>query len=191
MRATARARLTAPWPMLLLPVLLAAMDAALVAKNSSWWELTLSGLATGALLLRRRCPLLTLLLVLPGTFVNYIWIAPITAVYSVAAYRPGLRTTTLCASVFALVEFFHWPLEDHPLALDRDNALYAIQCVMLGAAPAAIGLLARTRTELAARLDELTEGRHRENRLLADRVLSTERPGWPGRCTMWSRTRSA
>ncbi|GAA1140425.1 signal transduction histidine kinase [Kitasatospora gansuensis] len=175
MRATARARLTAPWPMLLLPVLLAAMDAALVAKNSSWWELTLSGLATGALLLRRRCPLLTLLLVLPGTFVNYIWIAPITAVYSVAAYRPGLRTTTLCASVFALVEFFHWPLEDHPLALDRDNALYAIQCVMLGAAPAAIGLLARTRTELAARLDELTEGRHRENRLLADRVLSTER----------------
>ncbi|MFJ9520319.1 sensor histidine kinase [Kitasatospora sp. NPDC101801] len=175
MRAAVRARLTAPWPMLLLPVLLAAMDAALVARNSSWWELTLSGVATGALLLRRRFPLLTLLLVLPGTFVNYIWIAPITAVYSVAAYRPGLRVTTLSASVFALVEFFHWPLEDHPLALDRDNALYAIQCVMLGAGPAALGLLARTRTELAARLDELTEGRQRENRLLADRVLSTER----------------
>ncbi|WP_405018608.1 histidine kinase [Kitasatospora sp. NBC_00070] len=175
MRAAARARLTAPWPMLLLPLLLAAMDAALVARNSSWWELTLSGLATGALLLRRRFPLLTLLLVLPGTFVNYIWIAPITAVYSVAAYRPGLRVTTLSASVFALVEFFHWPLEDHPLALDQDNALYAIQCVMLGAGPAALGLLARTRTELAARLDELTEGRQRENRLLADRVLSTER----------------
>ncbi|BFV58098.1 histidine kinase [Kitasatospora sp. CMC57] len=175
MRADVRARLTAPWLMLLLPVLLAALDAVLVAKDSPWWELALSGLATVALLLRRRLPLLTLLLVLPGTFVNFIWIAPISAVYSVAAYRPGLRTTTLCASVFALVEFFHWPLEDHPLAFDRDNALYAIQCVMLGAAPAAIGLLARTRTELAARLDELTEGRHRENRLLADRVLSTER----------------
>ncbi|MER5861789.1 histidine kinase [Kitasatospora sp. NPDC002040] len=174
-RAGRPAWLTAPWLMLLVPVLLAAMDAALVAKGSSWWELALSVLATAALLLRRRCPLLALLLVLPGTFVNYIWIAPITAVYSVAAYRPGLRITTLCASVFALVEFFHWPLQDHPLALDRDNALYAIQCVMLGAAPAAIGLLARTRAELAARLDELTMGRQRENRLLADRVLSTER----------------
>jgi signal transduction histidine kinase len=174
-RAATRARLTAPWLMLLLPVLLSALDSALVAKDSSGWELALSALAAGALLLRRRRPLLTLLLVLPGAFVNYIWIAPISAVYSIAAYRPGLRMTTICASVFALVEFFHWPLEDHPLALDRDNALYAIQCVMLGAAPAAIGLLARTRTELAARLDELTQGRQRENRLLAERVLSTER----------------
>ena len=81
----------------------------------------------------------------------------------------------LCATVFALVEFFHWPLSDHPLALDRDNTLYAIQCVMLAAGPAAVGLLARTRRELADRLSELTRGRQRESRLLADRVLATER----------------
>ncbi|MFJ8040193.1 sensor histidine kinase [Kitasatospora sp. NPDC096147] len=166
---------TAPWLMLLLPVLAAGVDAALVAAGSTWWELLLSALATGSLLLRRRYPLLTMVLVLPGTFLNYIWIAPVIAVYSVAAYRPGLRAPTVSATVFALVEFFHWPLEDHPLALDRDNALYAIQCVMLGAGPAALGLLARTRKELAERLAELTEGRQREHRLLAERVLSTER----------------
>ena len=44
---------TAPWLMLLLPVLAAAVDAALVAKDSAWWEMVLSGLATGALVLRR------------------------------------------------------------------------------------------------------------------------------------------
>jgi signal transduction histidine kinase len=170
------ARFTAPWLMLLLPALMAALDAALVSKGAAWWEVTLSGLATVALLLRRRLPVLVLLLTLPGTFVNYIWIAPMTAVYSVAADpRSRLRTTAACATAFALTEFFHWPLSDHPLALDRDNALYAIQCVMLAAGPAALGLLARTRRELADRLDDLTRGQERESRLLAERVLATER----------------
>jgi signal transduction histidine kinase len=118
---------------------------------------------------------LVLLLTLPGSFVNYIWIAPITAVYSVAAYRARVAVSVLCASVFALVEFFHWPLADHPFALDRDNALYAIQCLMLAAGPAALGLLSRTRRELAHRLDELTRGQERENRLLEERVLISER----------------
>lgn len=175
---TSRSRpawLTAPWLMLLTPVLLSALDAVLVSKGASWWELALSGLATAALLLRRRLPVLVLLLVLPGSFFNFLWIAPVTAVYSVAAYRSNVRVTALCATAFALVEFFHWPLSDHPLALNRDNVLYAIQCVMLAAGPAALGLLARTRHELAVRLDELTRGQQRESRLLAERVLATER----------------
>ena len=165
----------APWLLLALPVLFSLIDAALVARSSSWWENGLSVLAAVALLPRRRQPVLVLLLTLPGSFLNYIWIAPVTAVYSVAAHRAGVRVSVLCATVFALVEFFHWPLTDHPLALDRDNALYAIQCVMLAAGPAALGLLSRTRRELAARLDELTRGQERESRLLAERVLISER----------------
>ncbi|AUG78599.1 histidine kinase [Kitasatospora sp. MMS16-BH015] len=166
---------TAPWFLLTLPVLLAGVDSALVAKDSPGWAVALSALAALALLLRRRWPVLVLLLTLPGSFLSYIWIAPITAVYSVAAHRAQPRVTVLCATVFALVEFFHWPLSDHPLALDRDNALYAIQCLMLAAGPAALGLLARTRHELADRLDELTRGQQREHRLLTERVLVTER----------------
>ncbi|PBC78580.1 signal transduction histidine kinase [Streptomyces sp. TLI_235] len=166
---------TATWLMLLLPVLVSLVDAALVSKGAHWWEAGLSVLAALALLLRRRLPVTVLLLTLPGAFVNYIWLAPMTAVYSVAAQRAALRVTAACATAFALVEFFHWPLADHPLALDRDNALYAIQCVMLAAGPAALGLLARTRRELAHRLDELTRGQQRESRLLAERVLATER----------------
>ncbi|GAA2134325.1 histidine kinase [Kitasatospora kazusensis] len=167
--------LTAPWLMLTLPVLVAALDTTLVSKGSSWWQVSLCALATAALLLRRRWPVLVLLLTLPGSLFTMIWLAPMAAVYSVAANRSKLRVTVLCATAFALVEFFHLPLPDHPFALDRDNALYAIQCVMLGAGPAALGLLARTRHELAVRLDELTRGRQRENRLLAERVLTAER----------------
>ncbi|MDH6127620.1 sensor histidine kinase [Kitasatospora sp. GP82] len=167
--------LTAPWLMLLLPVLASGVDAVLVSLDSPWWERGLAALATLSLLLRRRYPVLVLLLTLPGAFLTFVWIAPITAVYSVASRRSRPWVATLCAIAFALVEFFHWPLSDHPLALNRDNALYAIQCMMLGAAPAALGLLARTRRELAVRLDELTKGQQRESRLLAERVLATER----------------
>ncbi|MER5639591.1 histidine kinase [Kitasatospora sp. NPDC002227] len=166
---------SAPWFLLTVPVLLAAVDAALVAKGAAGWEIALSGLATAALPLRRRWPVPVLLLVLPGTFFTYIWIAPVVAVYSVAAQLGRPRVTAVCATAFALVEFFHWPLSDHPLAFDRDNALYAIQSVMLAAGPAALGLLSRTRHELAVRLDELTRGQQRENRLLTERVLVTER----------------
>ncbi|MEU9130067.1 histidine kinase [Kitasatospora sp. NPDC048540] len=160
---------------LLLPVLLAGVDAALVGKDGTWWELMLSAVACLALLMRRRYPVLTLLLTLPGTYVEYIWIAPITAVYSVAAHRAEIRATTVCATLFALVEYFHWPVTASMFEISRETALDAIESVMLAAAPAALGLLARTRRELAERIVELTEGQQRESRLLAERVLGQER----------------
>lgn len=132
-------------------------------------------LAAVALLWRRRFPVTVLLLVMPGSYLDDIWLAPITAVYTVAAERPSPRVVVPCATLFTLVEFFHWPVYEQTFELSRDTALYAIQCVMLAAGPAATGLLSRTRRELAGRLDELTRGQERESRLLAERVLSDER----------------
>ncbi|MGW7448588.1 sensor histidine kinase [Kitasatospora sp. NPDC054795] len=166
---------TAPWLMLLLPVLYSLLDAALVAREAAWWQVALSTLAAVALFWRRRFPVTVLLLTMPGSFVDEIWLAPITAVYSVAAERPRPRIVIPCGVLFALVEFFHWPLPEGLLDLSRTTALDAIQAVMLAAGPAATGLLARTRRELAARLDELTRGQERESRLLAERVLISER----------------
>ncbi|WAL72938.1 histidine kinase [Kitasatospora sp. YST-16] len=156
-------------------MLLAAMDSALVAKGSAPWQLALSALSVAALLLRRRLPLTVALLTLPGAFFNEIWLAPVTAVYSVAAARPRPPVPVACATAFALVEFFHWPFDPGLFELSRDNALYAIQSVMLGAGPAALGMLVRTRGELAERVTELTAGRQRESRLLAEKVLAAER----------------
>ena len=166
---------TAPWLMLLLPVLYSLMDAALVARDATWWQMALSTLAAVALFWRRRFPVTVLLLTMPGTWVEAIWLAPITAVYTVATERPGARVLFPCATLFTLVSFFHWPLPTPVIDLSRNTALDAIQAVMLAAGPAATGLLARTRRELAARLDELTRGQERESRLLAERVLISER----------------
>ncbi|MFD8597020.1 sensor histidine kinase [Kitasatospora sp. NPDC059646] len=167
--------LRSPRTTLLLPVAAAALDSALVAKGSEPWQLALSALSVLALLGRRRHPLTVALLTLPGAFFNEIWLAPLTAVYSVAAAYPKPRIPVTCAVCFALVEFFHWPLAPDLFALSRDNALYAIQSAMLGAGPAALGMLARTRRELGERVTELTEGRQRESRLLAEKVLAAER----------------
>ncbi|MFD8702244.1 sensor histidine kinase [Kitasatospora sp. NPDC059648] len=166
---------TAPWLTLLVPVLYSLLDAALVARDATWWQMALSTLAAVALFWRRRFPVTVLLLTMPGTWVEAIWLAPITAVYTVATERPGARVLFPCAALFTLVSFFHWPLPSPVIDLSRNTALDAIQAVMLAAGPAATGLLARTRRELAARLDELTRGQERESRLLAERVLISER----------------
>ncbi|WP_380277670.1 sensor histidine kinase [Kitasatospora purpeofusca] len=169
------AGLTAPWLMLLLPALYSLADAALVARGAPLWQSLLSVLAAVALPWRRRFPVAVLLLTMPGSYIDDIWLAPITAVYTVAAERPRPRVVVPCATLFALVEFFHWPVSEQSFTISRDTALYAIQSVMLAAGPAATGLLSRTRRELASRLDELTRGQERESRLLAERVLSAER----------------
>ncbi|MFE6867467.1 sensor histidine kinase [Kitasatospora sp. NPDC057692] len=169
------AGLTAPWLMLLLPALYSLVDAALVARGAPLWQSLLSVLAAVALPWRRRFPVTVLLLTMPGSYFDDIWLAPITAVYTVAAERPRPRVVVPCAVLFALVEFFHWPVSEQSFTISRDTALYAIQSVMLAAGPAATGLLSRTRRELASRLDELTRGQERESRLLAERVLSEER----------------
>ncbi|MER6360238.1 histidine kinase [Kitasatospora sp. NPDC001527] len=167
--------LTAPWLMLLLPALYSLVDAALVARGAPLWQSLLSVVAAVALPWRRRFPVTVLLLTMPGSYFDDIWLAPITAVYTVAAEHPRPRVVVPCATLFALVEFFHWPVSEQSFELSRDTALYAIQSVMLAAGPAATGLLSRTRRELASRLDELTRGQERESRLLAERVLSEER----------------
>ncbi|MER7703391.1 histidine kinase [Kitasatospora sp. NPDC097605] len=166
---------TAPWLMLLLPTLYSLVDAALVARGAPLWQTLLSVLAAVALLWRRRFPVTVLLLTMPGSYLDDIWLAPITAVYTVAAERSRRRVVVPCATLFALVEFFHWPVSEQTFTVSRDTALYAIQSVMLAAGPAATGMLSRTRRELASRLDELTRGQERESRLLAERVLSEER----------------
>ncbi|MFD7642843.1 sensor histidine kinase [Kitasatospora sp. NPDC059795] len=170
-----RAWLRSPRTTLLVPVAAAAVDSALVAKGSEPWQIALSALSVLALLARRRYPLTVALLALPGAFFNEIWLAPLTAVYAVSAAYPKPRIPVACAVSFALVEFFHWPFAPDLFALSRDNALYAIQCVMLGAGPAALGMLTRTRRELDERVTELTQGRRRESRLIAERVLTAER----------------
>ena len=171
-RAAAAVRSAVP---VVVPALLAAADALLV--NGPGWGLDLgvSLLAAVALLWRRRLPVAVFLATLAGMYIGYIWFAPMIALYTVATRRTDRRL--LCGGALLLVaaHFLPYPLSELSLSDHRQTALDLVDAFVTAAAPLALGLLTRTRRELAARLDELTGSRAREDRLLADQVLATER----------------
>ncbi|MFF7637202.1 sensor histidine kinase [Kitasatospora sp. NPDC008050] len=172
---TARHRLA-----LFVPVAYALLESWLLDRDTVWWKNALNCVAALGLLLRLRYPVVSMLLALPGTFFTESWLAPITALYSVTAARRRPLVPVLCASAFALADYFTWSVSGQnsgidPVALTQTNGLALMQSLLLGTAPVALGMLARTRRELTLRLTELTRGQRREARLLAERVLATER----------------
>ncbi|MFK0292961.1 sensor histidine kinase [Streptomyces sp. NPDC090442] len=159
----------------LVPVLLAIADALLVNGLEMALELAVSVVAATALLLRRRWPLLVFLVTLPGLYIGYIWFAPMIALYTLAALRPGRTRLGVCALLLVAAHFLPYPISDFEPTAYRENTLVLIDACVTSAAPIALGLLVRTRRELASRVDDLTRSLRREDRLLAERVKATER----------------
>ncbi|WP_435798173.1 sensor histidine kinase [Streptomyces decoyicus] len=167
-----RLRKVAP---LAVPLLLAIADAMLVNGVEFDLEVGVSMVAAAALLMRRRFPLLVFLFTLPGLYIGYIWFAPMIALYTLAARRPGRARLGICALLLIAAHFFPYPISDLELTAYRENTLVLIDASVTSAAPIALGLLVRTRRELASRVEDLTRSLRREDRLLADRVKTTER----------------
>ncbi|GAA1966045.1 sensor histidine kinase [Kitasatospora viridis] len=168
------------WAALLLPVATALLEGWLLDHNTVWWKTWLNCAGAAGLLLRTRWPLVSMALALPGTFYTDSWIASGTALYSVAAQRRRPAAAVVCGAAFALADYFTWSESGpssgiDPFSLTQSNGLAMMQSLLLGTAPVAVGWLARTRRELTVRLAELTRGQQREARLLAERVLATER----------------
>lgn len=159
----------------MIPVLLAVADAMLVNGVGLGLELGVSIAAAVVLLVRRRFPLLVFLFTLPGLYIGYIWFAPMIGLYTLAARRPGRARLGVCAVLLIAAHFFPYPISDFELTDYRENTLVLIDATVTSAAPIALGLLMRTRRELASRVEDLTRSLRREDRLLADRVKTTER----------------
>ncbi|MFG2135450.1 sensor histidine kinase [Streptomyces sp. NPDC048650] len=157
------------------PVLLGVADAFLVNGLELALELGVSVVAATALLLRRRFPLLVYLFTLPGLYIGYIWFAPMIGLYTLAVRRPGRARLGICAVLLIAAHFLPYPISDFEPTDYRENALVLIDACVTSAAPIAMGLLVRTRRELAVRVEDLTRSLRREDRLLADRVKTTER----------------
>ncbi|MFD9210391.1 sensor histidine kinase [Streptomyces sioyaensis] len=157
------------------PVLLAIADAMLVNGVGMGLELGVSVGAAVVLLVRRRFPLPVFLFTLPGLYIGYIWFAPMIGLYTLAARRPGRARLASCAVLLIAAHFFPYPISDFELDDYRENTLVLIDATVTSAAPIALGLLMRTRRELASRVEDLTRSLRREDRLLADRVKTTER----------------
>ncbi|MGW2167231.1 sensor histidine kinase [Streptomyces nondiastaticus] len=157
------------------PVLIAVVDALLVNGPKPGLDLGVSLAAAAALLWRRRFPLTVFAVTLPGIYIGYVWFAPMIALYTVATLRTDRRLLVGAAALLAAAHFLPYPISHLSFAHRRDVALQFLDACVTAATPVALGLLTRTRRELGARLDELTRSRAREDRLLADQVLATER----------------
>ncbi|MES4901285.1 MULTISPECIES: histidine kinase [unclassified Streptomyces] len=164
-----------PWASSVVPMALAVADALLVNGVTPGLELDVSLVAAAALLLRRRLPLTVFLATLPGILIGYVWFAPMIALYTVAARRPDRRLLAVSALLLAAAHFVPWPVSDFEPTAYRENTLTLIDASVTSVAPIALGLLVRTRGELAARIEDLTHSRRHADELLAQQVLSTER----------------
>ncbi|WP_211125040.1 histidine kinase [Streptomyces yatensis] len=163
------------WGSLIVPVLLAVADALLVNGVTFGLELNVSLAAAAALLVRRRLPALVFLITLPGILIGYVWFAPMIALYTVARLRPNHRLLGISALLLAAAHFIPWPVSDFEPTAYRENTLTLIDACVTSVGPIALGLLVRTRGELAARIEDLTRSRRHADELIAEQVLSTER----------------
>ncbi|WP_344591296.1 sensor histidine kinase [Streptomyces violaceusniger] len=163
------------WGSLIVPVLLAIADALLVNGVTLGLELNVSLVAAAALLVRRKLPALVFLVTLPGILIGYVWFAPMIALYTVARLRPDRRLLGISALLLAAAHFIPWPVSDFEPTAYRENTLTLIDACVTSVGPIALGLLVRTRGELAARIEDLTRSRRHADELIAEQVLSTER----------------
>ncbi|WP_412543568.1 histidine kinase [Longispora sp. K20-0274] len=163
------------WLVDLALVAVAVADVQLTAPPTGHPSYACSLLSAGALLLRRRWPRTTLLLVLPGLYDGVAVLAAVFALYGVATVerrRPWLYAAT---AVVALGAILPWPLAELATQRPDELARSVIYGVLTACAPAALGLAVRTRADLADRLAELAERRAREREWTTQRVLAAER----------------
>ncbi|WP_308297396.1 histidine kinase [Streptomyces sp. ISL-22] len=157
------------------PVVAAAADAAVATAPMSPAPWAASYVAVAALLGRLRTPLSVLLITWPGVFMGSSWLAGLIALYTVARLRSDRRLLVLCTLLVATGNFLPYPLSMGDLAYRATDFSSIENAVGTAMAAAALGRAIALRSELAARLHELTEGRAREHRLLSEQVLAAER----------------
>jgi signal transduction histidine kinase len=166
------------WPAIIageaLIVGVAALDLALSAPPHTA-ATAASALAVGALVLRRRYPLATMLLGLPNIVWGYALVAQLVATFTLA-HR--VRNRRVVAGVIAVVAaaqvtgMFLLPGDSAPTEYVAQNVVFALLIV---GGPASLGLLLRAYERLAGQLDELKARREREHELVAHTVLAQER----------------
>ncbi|CAL9471945.1 sensor histidine kinase [Streptomyces sp. enrichment culture] len=128
-----------------------------------------------ALVLRRRFPVPVLLATLPSMATGHLWIAPMIALFTVASRTT--RTPLVLVATAALFAATMWSgySADTSGMVWGDHLFTVEVALMFSVGPAGLGLLARTRSELRARLRELTASQEHGRRLEAERAVARER----------------
>jgi signal transduction histidine kinase len=137
--------------------------------------LTVSLLAALALTVRHRWPFLTFALTIPALYAADVLVAPLAALYTVAATSRSRAAVLGCGVIVAVGRFIPWPPSPEDIAHDVRHLTGVIFATMYAAAPVALGILVNTRQELSHRLEQLTAGRERLQQLVSETVIAQER----------------
>lgn len=167
------------WFRLVIDILLVAIAAvdALPGDKPAWnMSFVTSVVAVPALLFRRRWPVLTWLLVLPAGIWGNALVAPLVALFTVAD-RVARTWLVALATVAALVGYFVSAMVSGPPgAIGAVSTLQVlIYAVLFAGMPTALGMLMRARRTLRAQLESLAASQAREQTLVTEAVLTTER----------------
>ncbi|AUG81933.1 hypothetical protein CFP65_7349 [Kitasatospora sp. MMS16-BH015] len=190
-QATAPATAPAPSPGLLpwadcSPSRRLAVDAALTALSVTDTVLSfppgpagpafgLSLLTAAVLLARRRLPRAALLAGLPGILTGDAFVSAAVLSYTLARSLVPTWQKLLGTSLVIGTVFLPWPLALLAQTSVDHLTEQLIYSTLLGAGPAALGLLVRTRTELSDRVTELAVLRDQERALHQQTVIAQER----------------
>ncbi|MGC5077788.1 sensor histidine kinase [Agrococcus sp. DT81.2] len=159
-------------------VVLALLDATFSSAREGGAPMALSVVAALGLAVRRRWPYLSFGLSLPALFVAYVLIAPLAALYTIAATARNRWHVVVSALVTAAGYYLPWPLTEFSW-YDHEHGtvdlLGLIYTAVYVGAPVALGVLAQTKRDLSSSLAEIRASQDREQRLIAERVLAQER----------------
>ncbi|MGW6269202.1 sensor histidine kinase [Streptomyces sp. NPDC055060] len=156
-------------------VAFAGLDLWLNLEDSSSYGLALGILSCAVLPLRHRLPRSAFLLCLPGSLVQDILIAPIAALYTLAAHTRDRRLLALYAVLFALTTAAPWPLTDFTGQERTWTLVTFVYMLAMAAGPVLLSQLVQARRDLGRQLAETEAAKEHERELHGQTVLARER----------------
>jgi signal transduction histidine kinase len=130
--------------------------------------------ACAALALRRRFPLLVVLLTVPAALLEAALVAPCIALYTLAERSRDRRLLAICVVLASIASAAPSPLEDDDAAFG-DSVIFFVYALATVVLPVLLGQLVQTRRELSGRLEEIEEVKEHERVLHAQAILAQER----------------
>ncbi|WP_433521468.1 sensor histidine kinase [Nocardia pseudovaccinii] len=161
------------WSIDLLAIVIAAADVALGIEGLTPVEVVLAMTACLGLVLRRRWPLVTYLLTLPGSWIMPMVAAPAVALYTLAEQTRTRWSLGACVVATALAAAAPQPLND--ITDHADTLIIFVYLLAFALAPVLLGQLVQTKRDLSLRLEEIEQARTHERQLHAQAVLARER----------------
>ncbi|WP_051341818.1 sensor histidine kinase [Pseudonocardia spinosispora] len=157
--------------------LLAGLDTWFNLSGTAWepWRIGCAALALLVLPVRRRAPLVVVLLTLPATAVLDLWVAPFAALYTLASRNRAILLLVLMALCTGVADADPWPLPLQPGGDRADTMANVVYGFAWALTPVLLGQLTLAYRDLNERSRRIRKFEAHQREVYAQTVLSQER----------------